>query len=372
MTVEVNLLANVAPMFFPYFIIAALVMLNSNCHKAGTAASAPDARVLTEGLRYPWEICWGPDGNIWMTERGGRVSKVDPSNGRVTVIATISEVVAQGEGGLLGMALHPDFSHTPHVYVAYNYDDASGRYREKIVRYVYNNNKLSQPVTILDNIQAAGIHNGCRLLITPDLKLWITTGDAANSSIAQNRSALNGKLLRLNLDGSIPADNPTPGSPVWSWGHRNAQGLVFANNILYSSEHGAVTDDEVNIIEKGRNYGWPNVEGWCNESGERNFCNSAHVKEPIRAWTPTEAVCGLDYYDHALIPQWKNSLLLCTLKGSKLIQLKLNSDKKTVATTYEFFDGKYGRLRDVCVSPQGKVYICTGNGDDKIIEVAGL
>lgn len=355
-------------MLLPCLLMAFVVMFNTNCNKPASD-NAPGARVIVKGLRYPWEILWGPDNMIWMTERGGRISKVDPSTGKVTPLLTITEVAAHGEGGLLGMALHPNFNSTPHVFVAYNYEDAAGKYREKIVRFTYNGATLTQPVTVLQNIQAAGIHNGCRLLITPDLKLWITTGDAANTSLPQNKASLNGKVLRLNLDGSIPADNPTPGNPVWSFGHRNAQGLVYANNIMYSSEHGPTTDDEVNIIEKGRNYGWPNVEGRCNEASERSFCNSENVKEPIRTWTPTEAVCGLDYYDHDLIPAWKNSLLLCTLRGNKLIVLTLNADKKSIARGYEYYNGDYGRLRDVCVSPQGKVYICTGNGEDGIIEI---
>ena len=355
-------------MLLPFLLIVLTAMLNSNCNKPATAAG-PAARVITQGLTYPWEILWGPDNMIWMTERGGRISRVDPSNGKVTPVLTITEVSARGEGGLLGMALHPNFNSTPQVFVAYNYEDASGKYREKIVRFIYNGTTLTQPLTLLQNIQASGIHNGCRLVITPDLKLWITTGDAANTSLPQNKSSLNGKVLRLNLDGSIPADNPMPGNAVWSFGHRNAQGLVYANNIMYSSEHGPTTDDEINIIEKGRNYGWPNIEGRCNELSERAFCTSQNVKEPIRTWTPIEAVCGLDYYDHDLIPEWKNSLVLCTLRGNKLIVLKLNADKKTIARGYEYFDGDYGRLRDVCVSPQGKVYICTGNGDDKIIEL---
>ena len=357
-------------MVFNYSVLLILIVLNANCNKSASDSDAAiSSKILVQGLRYPWEILWGPDNNIWMTERGGCISRIDPATGAVTQVATINEVVARGEGGLLGMALHPEFLATPYISVAYNYEDGSS-YREKIVRFTYSNGTLTQPVTILQNIQAAGIHNGCRLLITPDLKLWITTGDASNTSLPQNKSALNGKVLRLNLDGSIPSDNPVAGSPVWSLGHRNAQGLVYANNIMYSSEHGPSSDDEINIIEKGRNYGWPTVEGYCNETNERDFCNSAQVIEPIKAWTPTEAVCGLDYYDSNLIPAWRNSLLLCTLKGSKLIQIKLNADKRTISTSYEFFDGDYGRLRDVCISPQGKVYVCTGNGDnDKIIEI---
>jgi glucose/arabinose dehydrogenase len=328
--------------------------------------------VLVQSLNFPWEVLWGPDNFIWMTERGGRISRVNPATGAVIPLLTIAEVVTNNEGGMLGMVLHPDFSATPQVFVAYDYNNANG-YREKIVRYTYNGTTLINPITIIDNIHASSIHNGCRLLITPDLKLFITTGDASDQSNPQNVSAVNGKILRLNLDGSIPIDNPVPGNPYWSFGHRNPQGLVFANNILYSSEHGPDTDDEINIIEKGRNYGWPAVRGFCDQSGEQSFCSANNVKEPIKAWTPTAAVSGMDYYNNKLIPQWKNSLLIVALKNARLYQLKLDNTFTTITETHEYFTNDYGRMRDVCISPEGKVYICTSNGgNDKIIEVGPL
>ncbi|HVF82223.1 MAG TPA: PQQ-dependent sugar dehydrogenase, partial [Flavisolibacter sp.] len=263
--------------------------------------------ILTQNLQFPWEILWGPDNFIWMTERGGKISRVNPVTGVVKVISTIADVASQGEGGLLGMALHPQFTATPQVFIAYNYN-SGGSYKEKVVRYTYNGTTLLNPATIIDNIQASSIHNGSRLLIVDD-KLFITTGDAANQSLPQNTTTLNGKILRLNLDGSVPADNPIAGSPVWSWGHRNPQGLLMIGGQLFSSEHGPDTDDEINVIEKGSNYGWPNVKGYCNESGERFFCNANNIKEPIKAWSPTLAVSGMDYYNSDEIPQWKNSLL---------------------------------------------------------------
>lgn len=325
--------------------------------------------ILAQGLDFPWEILWAPDNYIWMTERGGRISRVNPTTGAVTPLLTISEVVSQNEGGLLGMVLHPNFSATPQVFVAYDYNNG-GNYREKIVRYTYTGTALVNPVTLIDNIAASSIHNGCRLVITPDLKLFITTGDASNQANPQNTSSLNGKILRINLDGSIPADNPVAGNPYWSFGHRNPQGLVFANNILYSSEHGPNNDDEINIIVKGRNYGWPTVEGFCNTGSEQSFCTANNVKEPLKAWTPTAAVCGLDYYNNNLISQWKNSLLLVSLKNARLYQMKLDNTFKIITETNEYFTNDYGRMRDVCISPAGKVYICTSNGgNDKIIEV---
>ena len=342
---------------------------NNNNPPAPGSVTIKDSAIVT-GLNFPWEILWGPDNFIWMTERGGAISRVNPATGTVVPLYTITEVVSNGEGGLLGMVLHPNFSATPQVFVAYDYNNG-GNYREKIVRYTYNGTTLTNPVTIIDNISASSIHNGCRLLITPDLKLFITTGDASNQAFPQNTAALNGKVLRLNLDGSIPVDNPVAGNPYWTFGHRNPQGLVFANNILYSSEHGPNNDDEINIIEKGRNYGWPNVEGFCNTGSEQTFCTANNVREPLMAWTPTIATCGLDYYNNNQISQWKNSLLLVSLKDETLYQLQLDAAHTSITTTTRYFSGDYGRMRDLCISPSGNIYICTSNGGntDKIIEI---
>ena len=161
------------------------------------------------------------------------------------------------------------------------------------------------------------------------------------------------------------------GNPLWTFGNRNAQGLVYANNIIYSSEHGPTTDDELNIIEKGRKYGWPHVEGYCNTASEKVFCAANNVKEPIKAWTPTAAVCGLDYYNCNLIPEWKNSLLMVALKNARLYQMKLNDNHTSITETNEYFTNDYGRMRAICISPAGKVYICTSNGgnNDKIIVI---
>ena len=344
------------------FVFSTCSNSSGNDRDRGHEMSIKDS-VLVKNLNYPWELVWGPDNHIWMTERGGKVSRVNPTTGAVTLLINITDVVSNGEGGLLGMALHPSFSTDPYVYLAYDYDSSEG-YREKIVRYTYNGKSLTSPLTLLDNIQASYIHNGCRLLIVGQ-KLFITTGDASNQSLPQNKNTLNGKIMRINLDGSIPSDNPFPNNPVWSYGHRNAQGLVYANNIMYSSEHGPANDDEINIIEKGRNYGWPNVEGFCNTSSERTFCSANNIKEPIKTWTPTAAVCGMDHYNSDRIPEWKNSLLVVALKNARLYQMKLGADNKSIVSTNEYFTNVYGRLRDVCVAPSGKVYICTSNGGNK-------
>ncbi len=340
--------------------------------KASGAEELPDvelkSRVLSSGLSNIWEMVYGPDQHIWITERSGKISRINPETGSKTAVYTISEVVSNGEGGLLGMALHPQFNTNPWVYVVYNYGSP---YKEKVVRFTYSDGTLNSPLVILDQIPAASIHNGSRLLISADQKLFISTGDASVAANAQDGNSLSGKVLRLNLDGSIPADNPVSGSRVWSFGHRNVQGLVAANGKLYASEHGPNNDDEINLIVKGRNYGWPNVEGYCNTSGEQAFCSANNVVEPLTAWTPTIATSGLSYYNSDYIPQFKNSLLLVTLKASKLVQLKLNTAGDQIESQKDFYVNTYGRLRAICQSPEGKIYLGSSNGsDDKIIEIS--
>lgn len=335
-----------------------------------TADAGLKTEVLTQSLIYPWDIVYGPDSYIWFTERGGKISRLNPKNGVITLVHTITEVNSIGEGGLLGMALHPQFDTNPYLFVVYDYGTTT-RYKEKVVRYTFNNGVLTDPLILVDNIPASSNHNGSRLLITPDLKLLITTGDATVAANAQDTASLSGKILRINLDGSVPEDNPFPNSRIWSYGHRNPQGLVMANNKLYSSEHGADSDDEINLIEKGRNYGWPNIQGFCNTTQEKAFCAANDVAEPLIAWTPTIAPSGLMYYNSDYIPQWKNSLLAVTLKGSKLLQLQLDESGTKITDSSESFVNQFGRLRALCMSPDGKVYLATSNGtNDKIIEVS--
>ncbi|MBN1129811.1 MAG: PQQ-dependent sugar dehydrogenase [Chitinispirillaceae bacterium] len=338
---------------------------------------------IVDNLHVPWEILWGPDDRVWFTERSGRVSRVNPSSGQREILLTIGTVWEQGESGLLGMALHPAFQDTPQVFVAYTYQ-RSGRSFMRIERYAYAGSVLHSPAIILDNLAAGTIHNGCRLLILPDRTLLVATGNAAGdnnpASPSLDTSRLEGKILRMNLDGSIPADNPFPGSLVYTYGHRNPQGLVrLPDGTLFISEHGANTDDEVNRIVKGGNYGWPAVRGFCDQTAERRYCDSAPVVEPVNAWTPTIAPAGIDFYDHPAIPSWRNSLLLVTLKEQDLRVLRLNNSRDAIIGEIILFNNQFGRLRDVCVSPTGEIYLATSNtdgrgspkpGDDRIVRVS--
>lgn len=338
------------------------------------ASSQMTTRVVADNLFIPWEMVYGPDEHIWFTQKNGYICRLEPVGGVIDTIYHETNTAIQSEGGMLGMALHPDFATDPYVYVAYNYNQ-SGSYKERIVRYTYNGTVLTSPTTLLDNINGTNIHNGCRLAIVND-QLYITTGDAANQPIAQDVTAVNGKTLRINLDGSIPADNPVSGSAVWSWGHRNAQGLIYANNRFYSSEHGPGSDDELNILEKGRNYGWPEVLGYCDAS-EQAFCNDSNVVEPIIAWTPTLAVSAIAYYNHPMFPSLQNSILMTTLKDRKLYELELNSTYDDVTNSNVIAQVSGDRLRAICVDPDGRIYVSTsnspasgiGNKIDKIIEI---
>ena len=336
-----------------------------------------DTHSIAQALDTPWEILWGPDDHIWVTERYGRVSKIDPSSGELFPLITIADVYEESESGLLGIALHPDFSEKPYVYVVYNYLD--GTIRERVVRYTYSGIELLDPLVLLDNIPGGKTHNGSRILVGPDEKLYFSFGDVGVNSHSQDISSLNGKILRMNLDGSIPEDNPFPDSYIWSYGHRNPQGLVFTpEGKLYSSEHGPSNDDEVNLIQKGKNYGWPDVEGFCDNGSEETFCIENAVVEPLVAWTPTLAVAGLDYYPFDLIPSLQNKLLLVSLRTGKFISLELSEDGNAIVKKDAWINGEFGRLRDLCVAPDGRIFISTSNqdgrgnpkpGDDKIIEI---
>lgn len=331
-------------------------------------ASATPLRVetLVSGLDTPWDLAWGPDGAIWVTERPGTISRVDAATGAITRVGHV-DVVEVSESGLMGIAFHPDFASQPYVYVTHSY--RSGRdIRNRLVRMRFDGATLGEPEVLLDNIPGAGNHNGSRLTIGPDRFLYMTTGDAGRGARAQDLSSVAGKVLRLTLDG-----RPAPGNPfgtlVYSYGHRNAQGIVFhpETGVLYVAEHGPRDNDEVNRVEIGGNYGWPAVHGFCDgdTSGEEAFCSNNDVVGPVTAWTPTVGVSGADFYDADLIPGWKGSLLVTSLRGATLFRLTLSADGREVVEREALFRGEYGRLRDVLVGPRGEVYLATSNRDGR-------
>jgi glucose/arabinose dehydrogenase len=345
-------------------------------------ASVEGLRVetLVTGLDTPWDLAWGPDGQIWVTERGGRVSRVHPTSGQRTTAGQVPDVAESGESGLMGIAFHPDFASQPYVYLAHSYLQ-NGSLRNRLVRARWDGQTLGTPDVLLANIPGGGIHDGSRLAVGPDRLLYMTTGDASSGDLAQDRASLAGKVLRLTLTGQPAPGNPF-GNATFSYGHRNPQGLVFhpTSGTLYSTEHGPSDNDEVNLIVAGRNFGWPTVHGTCDDDigSERAFCQANNVAEPLATWTPTIAPAGADIYVADLIPQWKGSLLFVALKGTALYRLTLSADGQRVTAREALFDGDYGRLRDVLVAPDGSVYLATSNrdgrgnpasGDDRILRV---
>jgi glucose/arabinose dehydrogenase len=325
---------------------------------------------LATGIVRPWEILWGPDDYIWVTCRNGKVLHLDPSTGNYTEILNLGSVVPNnggGEPGLLGMALHPDFANTPKVYLVYNYLQGNN-VKERLVSYDWDGTNLINEVQLINAIPGNYIHNGSRLVISPDQKIMMSTGDTGTGgALSQDITSKNGKILRINLDGSIPADNPDPTSYVWSFGHRNPQGLCYGpTGILYESEHGQETSDEFNIIEVNRNYGWPTVEGACNTATENTFCTANNVREPLKEWTPCVAVNGIEYYNHPAIPEWSNSVIMGVMGGlngtsasnDRVSVLHLSADGLSVTSEDQYFTTLNQRFRDICVNPYtGAVYV---------------
>ena len=333
------------------------------------ATQAPATRPLVEevalrvetvasGLEIPKALAFAPDGRLFVAERPGRVRIISDGVLLRDPALTLQDVLVGGEHGLSGMTLAPDFASRRHVYLYYTYR-ADGGLRNRIVRYVEQDNILSgTPKVILDGIPAGAFHDGGFLAFGPDGKLYVTTGDARQSELAQDLSSLAGKILRLNADGSVPDDNPFPNSPVYSLGHRNPQGLAWhpETGQLYATEHGEVGNDEVNLIAAGENYGWPEAQGPE---------HAAPFRAPLVTYSPAVAPAGAAFYSADLIPQWRDSFLFATLRGTHLHRLSFaQDDPARVVTEERLYDGQFGRVRAVVQGPDGALYFTTSNRED--------
>ena len=316
---------------------------------------------VAQNLNVPWEIAWGPDNKIWIAEQQGLISRIDPLTGSKEILLKLNDVWQLRTSGLLGMALHTDMKKNPYVFLDYTIEKDNKKY-SRLVRYTWQKDTLLSPKVLLE-IPAALGHNGSRIVVNAGLVYW-ATGDAMSLVDSQNPKTPNGKILRLNIDGSVPVDNPMKGNPVWAWGFRNIQGMAFSKSgQLYTSEHGDTNDDEVNLISKSRNYGWPTVQGFAESDAETSFKGLNSTVDPLKAWTPTIGPAGLDYYTSDKIPGLKNSLLLVSLKGKSLRVLKLDAEGKNILAEDIYFENKFGRIRDLCVSPAGDIYLATSNRD---------
>ena len=356
----------------------------------GASETPPDSRTVktkdgitikvetvVTGLEVPWSIAFTSATRILVTERPGRVRVVENGVLRSAPLAVISDVESRGETGLMGLTLAPDYEKSRFLYVAHAYA-VPGGIRVRIVRFHDDGTGLSQRKVILEGLPAARFHAGCRLRFGPDGKLYVTTGDATTREIAQQLDSLGGKTLRLNPDGTIPADNPFPGSPIFSYGHRNSQGLDWqpGTGLQFQTEHGPSGfdgpggGDEVNIVEKGKNYGWPVVHHKMSREG---------MVSPLLEFTPAIAPSGASFVTGSKLPALKGDFLFACLIGERLMRVRLDpADSRRVLDTEPLFVHEYGRLREVQNGPDGAIYFTTSNrdgrgsvrrGDDRILRL---
>lgn len=323
---------------------------------------------LNSDFTIPWEIQLEGDEYLWVTERPGLVSRVNLQTGAKDVVLDITATVhAYGESGLLGMTFHPNFETTPEVFLVYTYgpEDGNGYFNERLVKYTFNGSNLVNEQILIDSILAWGAHDGSRLFVLPDNTLLMSTGECYVQQLAQDSSSLSGKYLRTNLDGSIPANNPIPNSYIYTMGHRNSQGIcALPDGKIIISEHGPTTDDELSVLEMGKNYGWPLIHGFCDQSFENTPCATGLYQEPIHNWTPTIATSDIVYYDNDFFPEWDDRVLMVTLNGQRLVAMQLNANASTVTDEDQYFTTQFGRLRDIAIGPDKEIYIATNTGNN--------
>ena len=343
------------------FLVFGILILSSI--PVAFAQEYPDLGVkvetVAENLDIPWSIVWAPDGAIFFTERPGHLKTIQDG---VVSESILSVNVGGVEGGLLGITLDPNYSENHYIYLYYTYNDFLST-KNKVVRYVESNLSLTEDKIIIDEIPGGPYHDGGRIKFGPDGKLYITTGDAGNADLSQDINSIAGKILRINSDGTIPKDNPFSDSPIYSLGHRNPQGLDWDKvGNLVATEHGpsgfhGVAQDEINLIEPGLNYGWPDIIGSKTMDGL--------VTPILNTGDDTWAPSGADFYNGDKIPEWSGKYFVATLRGNHLHMIDFDLQNNKVLDHQKLFEGEFGRLRDVATGPDGYLYVLTSNEDGR-------
>lgn len=350
-------------LLFVVALIAAVWCVFARAPAAARAAE-PQVETLSRGLHTPWAIDFAPDGRIFVSERAGRIRIIEGGQLRSEPWLAL-EVAASGESGLMGLAVDPRFVQNRFVYAAYSYRSGAFSTRNRLVR-LRDDPKTGKGMLdkiLIDDVAGANNHDGGRVKLGPDGKLYWTMGDAQTTRYAQDLKSLNGKIIRLNPDGSIPADNPFANSYVYSYGHRNPQGLAWQPNTgrLYATEHGpsgfqGCCRDEVNLIEAGKNYGWPEIRG---DDSKEGIIGPVIHSGSNETWAPGGAT---------FVTQgpWAGSLLFTGLRGQTLYRIILDANNpRKVEKLERHFARQFGRLRDVVEGPDKALYLLTSNHDGR-------
>ena len=345
-----------------YFLLGLSVIILAAFYESKNVIKIKNPEVVADtlmmGLTVPWDICFLPSGEMIFTERSGQVRIYRDNKLVEKPLLTITDILVNGKMGLLSMCIHPDFIKNKFIYLAYNYEKNKQSYL-RIARYKYLNDELVEPMVVIENIPAAHNHTGCRIKFGPDKMLMITTGDADDPRLAQDLKAYNGKILRLKDDGTIPNDNPfinnnTARHEIWSYGHRNSQGITFypGSSRLFISEHGPTGGDEINEVIKGGNYGWPVVH-----HRERN----KGMVSPLLEFSPSIAPADAIFYSGKAFSDLKGHLLVACLREENILNIKFIGNK---ISSYNFlFKNKYCRIRALTEGPDGFLYFSTSQVD---------
>ena len=334
--------------------------------------------VVTEGLRHPWGMAFLPNGDILVTERKGRLRRIRDGKLEPTPIAGLPKIKERGQGGLMGIALHPGFETNRWLYLAYM-GKGKGGYNTEVLRAKLEGEQLEEVKVIFKALPKSrgNRHFGCRLVFGRDGTLYVSLGDRGKRPSAQNLNDHRGSLIRIRDDGTVPPDNPFVNTPdaqpeIYTYGNRNMQGMALhpVSGAIWTHEHGPQGGDEVNLMKPGVNYGWPVITYGFNYGTGTSIGEGTHkdgMAQPIYTWVPSIALSGMTFYTGEAFPNWQGDLFVGSLKFGLLVRLEMDGERMTGEE--RLFDGRYGRIRDVVQGPDGYLYVLTDEPDGQLLRL---